>query len=138
MKKSPKSVTRKQRRSNIWSCLLPAFRSVFNFPSSLAEFEAGNALRDEARCTLAERVINVSVWAQTESAVVFFAARSGPQGFVGIELHIGSVCWFEMSYHHQSREDNSPADARRRFDLVPITEPIIRMAKHQAHLLMWW
>lgn len=26
------------------------------------------------------------------------------------------VCWFEMSYHHQSREDNSPADARRRFD----------------------
>jgi len=61
MKKSPKSVTRKQRRSSIRSCLLPPFRSVFNFPSSLAEFELGNALRDEARCTLAESVVNVSI-----------------------------------------------------------------------------
>jgi len=43
-----------------------------------------------------------------------------------------------MSYHHQSREDNSPADTRRRFDLVPITEPVIRMPQHQAHLFMWW
>jgi len=49
---------------------------------------------------------------------VFFTARSGPQSFVGIELHIGSVCWFEESYHHQSREDRSPADARGRFDSV--------------------
>jgi len=49
---------------------------------------------------------------------VFFTARSGPQSFVGIELHIGSVCWFEESYHHQSREDRSPADAHKgRFDL---------------------
>lgn len=93
MKKRPKRVTRKQRSSSIWSCLLPTARSVFNFPSSLTEFELGNALRDETRRTLAERVVNVPIWGQAESAVVFFAARSGPQGFVGVELHIGSVCW---------------------------------------------